>query len=66
MTFLSLPLVQGAISGAVAAALIDFAAFRSWKSFNDALSYTWSIALFRWVQGAVVGAVTSLGLGVTS
>lgn len=43
--------------GLVTAAAIDFGAFRKWNSFDDALSYDWKIALWRWFQGAVIGAV---------
>jgi hypothetical protein len=56
-------LTQGAISGLLAAAAVDFQAFRSWKSFQDAASYSWGTALFRWFQGAVVGFVAAAGIG---
>lgn len=64
LDFLHNPIVQGAINGVVAAAVVDFAAFRSWKSFQDAASYSWSTAAFRWFQGAVVGAISAAGLGL--
>lgn len=56
--------VQGAITGAVAAAGVDFHAFRTWKSFNDVATYSWSTAAFRWLQGAVLGAVASTTIGL--
>lgn len=56
-------IVQGAINGVVAAAVVDLTAFRSWKSFEDAATYSWGTAAFRWFQGAIVGAVTAAGLG---
>ena len=56
-------ILKGAIGGALSAAAVDFAAFRSWKSFNDVHTYAWGLALFRWVQGAIIGAVTAAGLG---
>lgn len=59
-------LTQGAISGFLAAAAVDFQAFRAWKSFDDAKAYSWSTATFRWVQGAVVGFITAAGLGAFS
>jgi hypothetical protein len=59
--FLNHPVVAGAIAGAGGAALADYAAFRNWKSFDDALTYDWYVALFRWVQGAVGGALFALG-----
>ncbi len=57
--------MRGAVAGALSAAWIDFAAFRSWKSFDDVWHYDWRLAAFRWLQGAVVGAVTALGVDLT-
>lgn len=57
-------IVQGALAGLGAAALVDFNAFRSWKSWQDASTYDWKVASFRWLQGAVVGAVAALGFEV--
>jgi hypothetical protein len=62
--FLHNHLTQGAISGLLAAAAVDFQAFRTWKSFHDAATYDWPTATFRWVQGAVVGLVTAAGLSL--
>lgn len=56
------PAVTGALTGALTAAVVDFQAFRNWKSFHDAQTFAWSIALWRWLQGAVVGAVTAFGI----
>lgn len=56
-------LILGAFGGFVAAAKTDYAAFRAWKSFNDASKYAWNLAIWRWFQGIVVGAVTGGGLG---
>jgi len=58
------PVVHGAITGALAAGAIDFQAFRSWKSFDEASKYAWGMAAWRWLQGAVVGAVGAAGLGM--
>ena len=63
MEWLQHPIVKGAIAGMVTAAAVDFAAFRSWKSWQDALTYSWSLAAWRWFQGAVIGAVTAAGIG---
>jgi hypothetical protein len=52
--------VTGAVSGLVAAAAVDFAAFRAWKSLEEATTYNWGVATWRWVQGFVGG-----GLGAT-
>lgn len=57
------PAVKGAIAGTLAAMAIDRQAFASWKSFDDVKKYDWGLALFRWGQGAVIGATSALGLG---
>jgi hypothetical protein len=57
------PIVQGAIQGVLAAAVVDFSAFRKWQSFHDAATYDWGTAAWRWFQGAVVGAAAAAGLG---
>ena len=62
MDWLQHSVVRGALTGIVAAAAVDYAAFRSWKSFADARGYSWSVAAFRWVQGAITGALAALGL----
>ncbi len=54
---------RGMVSGIVTAAIVDIGAFRGWKSWDDALTYSWGLASFRWFQGAVIGALTGLGLG---
>jgi len=68
--WLSIPWVQTALHGALvgwgSALVVDYAAFRSWKSAHDLMAYDWGVALWRWGQGAVGGAVTSLGLGVVA
>jgi len=66
MTLLQHPVVKGALAGFVTAALVDFAAFRSWDDFGDVKTYNWNTALFRWVQGIVVGALTALGIGAAA
>ena len=45
------------------AAIVDVGAFRGWKSWDDAMTYNWGIASFRWFQGMVVGALTANYLG---
>jgi len=63
MEWLSHPIVRGALTGLLGAAVSDFAAFRSWKSFHEAAGYSWGTALWRWFQGAVVGGVGGSALG---
>jgi hypothetical protein len=60
---LNIPAVRAGAAGAVSAALIDFAAFRSFKSWHDLAAYDWGVASFRWVAGFVTAALTSFGLG---
>lgn len=62
LTFFQSPIVQGALAGALSAANVDFQAFRAWKSFYDAETYSWGTATFRWFQGAVLGALTAAGI----
>lgn len=57
---LTLAVLKGAVSGALAAAAVDAQAFRSWHSFDDAVRYDWKLAAWRWAQGAVTGAVAAL------
>ena len=56
-------MLHGAFAGLVSAAATDLHAFRVWKSFNDARTYDWGTALFRWMQGIIIGALTAIGLG---
>ncbi len=58
--------VAGALTGLLAAAVVDFGAFRSWKNFNEAYSYDWPTAGWRWFQGAVSGLLTAAGIGAIS
>ena len=59
--YLHHPIVQGAVTGLLGAALADFNAFKSWKSFHDAATYAWGTAIWRWFQGALIGAVGAAG-----
>jgi hypothetical protein len=58
------PIARGAFAGLVSAAGVDFHAFRSWKSWNDAWSYDYRVASWRWLQGVVYGAAAGAGLGM--
>jgi hypothetical protein len=55
--------LHGALTGWASAAGVDYHAFTQWKSLDDAKTYAWSTALWRWLQGAVTGAVAGAGLG---
>ena len=60
--FLSSPLAHGALTGLITAAAVDVAAFRSWKSVDEAMHYAWKLAAWRWVQGVVWGVLTAAGM----
>lgn len=55
--------VRNMLSGIAAAAVVDFSAFRAWKSVKEAYAYDWPIAFWRWFQGGVTGAVTGTIFG---
>lgn len=54
-------IAHGAVIGAISAAAIDLEAFRKWQSWHDAVTYSWSLASWRWFRGAVLGAITASG-----
>lgn len=56
---------EGAVGGLLSAAKVDYDAFKGWQSFQDAAKYAWGKALWRWLQGAVIGAVSGSILGAT-
>lgn len=60
--FLQYPLAQTVIAGILTGIAGDIAAFRAWKSWNDAATYSWSTFTFRAFQGGVVGLLTGLGI----
>jgi hypothetical protein len=60
--FFQHPVTRGALVGIVSLAIEDI---RRWKSFTDA-KFNFSIALWRWFQGAVTGAAAGAGLGAIS
>lgn len=57
--------VAGAVTGFLAAVVVDIAAFRSWKSFHDAAVYDWGTASWRWLQGTISGIVAAAGIALT-
>lgn len=56
-------IIRGGATGILSAAAVDFAAFRTWKSWHDLAVYDWQVAGWRWFQGAVMGAATGAGYG---
>jgi predicted lysophospholipase L1 biosynthesis ABC-type transport system permease subunit len=53
-------IVAGAVSGFVAAAVVDV---HAWS--KSAEPFNWTLAIKRWVAGAISGATAALGIGVT-
>jgi len=62
MTDFQHKLTAGAVSGFVSAFATDLSAFRAWKTWQDAATYDWPTAAFRWVQGAVFGVLAAFGV----
>lgn len=56
------PIGLAMLSGAATAARVDYASFRSWQSWHDLATYSWSVASWRWVQGAIIGGLTVAGI----
>lgn len=54
--------VQGALTGFVSAAAVDYHAFMKFQNIHEAASYGWGLAAWRWLQGIVGGLVTTAGL----
>lgn len=53
-------LISGAVSGFVAAFLVDWNAF---MRSEPSAKFDWGLAFKRWVTGAVSGALAGLGMG---
>lgn len=62
--FFANPLTRAVLTGIVTAAAVDFQAFRTWQSVEDAKRYAWTVAAWRWFLGAFAGLVFGLGYGV--
>ncbi|MFA6242678.1 MAG: hypothetical protein WC655_17195 [Candidatus Hydrogenedentales bacterium] len=54
-------LIHGAVAGWLSAAAVDYRAFLAWQSIREFATYNWETAIWRWVQGAIAGAVTAIG-----
>lgn len=57
------PVVIASLFSAAAAARTDYEAFKSWDEWRDIKTYKWKTALWRWFQGAVIGAVGASAIG---
>lgn len=58
-TIMQSAFMTGAVAGLVSAAVVDFAAFRSWKSMEEAAAYAWGVAAWRWAQGFIGGGLAA-------
>jgi hypothetical protein len=55
------PIVTSAILGFAVAAAVDF---QVWKTWND-VAFNWRIASYRWLVGALLGALSGAGYSLT-
>lgn len=58
----SSPVLLAACVSAWQAVQGDLRTFKTWKSFDDAARYSWSLALWHLVQGFLTGAGAAAGL----
>lgn len=56
--------ISGAVSGFVAAALVDFSAFQ--RDPKLIKTFDWKLAIGRWAAGLLSGALAGMGLGQVS
>ena len=52
----------GALTGLAAAVLVDLFSFRKWKSWDEAHTFDWRLALLRYAQGIVGGLLAAAGI----
>lgn len=56
------PAVRMILEGILVGIAGDIAAFRAMKDFSEFSAYKWSTALFRAIQGGIVGVLVGYGL----
>ena len=54
-------LVSSMIAGITTAIAVDIQAFRDFKDWHDAANYSWKKVSFCILQGAIIGALSSIG-----
>lgn len=59
ITFWHSAFMVGGMSGLIPAAAIDYQAFKKFQSFHDLAEYGWSLAIFRWFQGFLMGGLAA-------
>jgi hypothetical protein len=57
------PIFHGALVGWATAAHVDYSAFTAATSWTGLVTYDWGTASFRWVKGAIGGAIMGAGFG---
>ncbi len=58
-------ILNGAVAGILSAVIVDLHAWQNdGFAFSWAKSFEWRVAIIRWLQGAVTGALAGAGLGV--
>lgn len=53
---------RATLVGIGVAAKGDWAAFQAFKSFDEFTAYNWRVAIWRWTQGAIIGAGMAAGV----
>lgn len=65
--FTQIPLVRhaamGALGGLIVAIRADRETFNRWTTWQDIETFDWSVASFRYLKGATIGALTVSGIG---
>ena len=49
-------------TGLAIAAYADLRTFLTWQNWNDTRAFRWDVALLKWIQGFVGGALAGAGL----
>lgn len=60
------PLVRGGLTGLGAAFVVDLAAFLRWNSPDEIKTFAVKLAILRYAQGLVGGALTAAGISIAS
>jgi uncharacterized membrane protein YoaK (UPF0700 family) len=60
--FLASNVGAGAMTGLTIAAYADIRTFLTWQNWNGTRDFRWDIALLRWIQGFIGGALAGAGL----
>lgn len=62
MWILRQPVTRGALAGLLSAVVVDLHALTKFNNWSELWAYDFGRASFRWVVGAVTGAMAALGL----